>query len=506
MKSRREFFELAAGLALAARTGSAQQDLEEIGIAELQQWMTVNGVRSINLTHDYFARMERFDRDGPKLASVIELNSDATAIGQGLDMERAQKGSRGPLHGIPILIKDNIDTADRMATSAGSRALAGSAGKDAVLVARLRAAGAILLGKTNLSEWANFRSSHSVSGWSGRGGQTRNPYATDRSPSGSSSGTAVAVSACFCAAGVGTETDGSIVSPASINGIVGIKPTVGLIPGAGIVPISHRQDTAGPMARTVADAALLLGVMAGASYGQALDPNGLKGARIGVARDMFGFHDQVDKLMETAIDTIKKLGAEVIDPANIPTRSKLSELESEALLYEFKADLNQYLQARNGSVKSLKDVIAFNEENAKSEMPYFGQDQMIKAEAKGPLSSRAYQELVSRLNRLAKQEGIDAVMAKFKLDAIIAPTDGPAWPIDYVDGDHFTGGASTPAAVAGYPHITVPMGFVFGLPVGISFFGSPRTEVKLIKYGFAFEQATKARKPPRFLSTVNLTV
>ena len=369
---------------------------------------------------------------------------------------------------------------------------------------RLRAAGVVVLGKTNLSEWANFRSTHSTSGWSGRGGQTHNPYALDRNPSGSSSGTGAAVAANLCAAGIGTETDGSVVSPSSVNGIVGIKPTVGLIPGAGIVPVSHRQDTAGPMARTVADAAMLLGALAGATYGQALDPNGLKGARIGIARQIFGFNEHVDRLMESAIDTIKRLGAEIVDPAIIPTYSKLGEPENEALLYEFKSDLNAYLEARGGPMKSLSDVIHFNEKNRDRELPWFGQDQMLRAQEKGPLSSRAYRDLVTRLNRMAKQEGLDAVMIKMSLDALVAPTDGPAWPTDYVLGDHFTGGSSTPAAVAGYPHVTVPAGYVFGLPVGISFFGSPRTEVKLIKYAFAFEQATKARHAPGFAPTVVL--
>ncbi len=490
--------ELAAGLAIAAQSGSAQDSVEEATIAELGRFS------SVELVEKYLARIESLDKRGPRVNSVIELNPDAMAIAAALDRERKERGPRGPMHGIPVLIKDNIDTGDKMMTSAGSLALASRAAKDAPLVTRLREAGAVLLGKTNLSEWANFRSTHSTSGWSGRGGQTRNPYALDRNPSGSSSGTGAAVSSCFCAAGVGTETDGSIVSPSSINGLAGIKPTVGLIPGAGIVPVSRRQDTAGPMARTVTDAALLLGVLAGASYGQALDPNGLKGARIGVARQIFGFNDHVDKVMESAIDTLKQLGAEIIDPAMIPTYSKLSEPENEALLYEFKADLNAYLEGRGAAVRSLKEVIEFNEKNRDREMPYFGQDQMIKAEAKGPVTSRAYRDLASKLNKLAKQDGIDAAMTKLALDAMVAPTDSPAWPTDYVNGDHFTGGASTPAAIAGYPHVTVPAGFVFGLPVGISFFGSPRTEVKLIKYAYAFEQATKVRKAPRFLETVKL--
>lgn len=483
--------------------GAQSSEIEELSITQLQEGLVTSRWTSVQLVEKYQARIDEIDKHGPHINSVIELNPEAAAIAAALDRERKDKGVRGPLHGIPILIKDNIETGDKMMTSAGSLALAGGpARKDAELVTRLRAAGAILLGKTNLSEWANFRSSHSTSGWSGRGGQTRNPYVLDRNPSGSSSGSGAAVAASLCAVAVGTETDGSIVSPSSINGLVGIKPTVGLIPGTGIVPISHRQDTAGPMARSVSDAALLLAALAGATYGQALDANGLRGARIGVARQVFGFNDHVDRVIGSAIDTLKSLGAEVIDPANIPTYGKLSEPENDALLWEFKADLNAYLEARGGPIKSLRDVIDFNERNRDREMPYFGQDQMIKAEAKGPLSSKAYHDLITRLGRMARQDGIDVVMTKLALDALVAPTDGPAWPTDYVDGDHFSGGSSTPAAVAGYPHITVPAGQVFGLPVGLSFFGSPRTEVKLIKYAYAFEQATKARRPPTFQATV----
>lgn len=503
MPSRRDILQLGAAFILQA---AAQNDdnLEEATIAQLQETLTLSRFTSVQLVEKYLARTQQIDKSGARINAIIELNPDAPAIAAALDRERKANGPRGPMHGIPVLIKDNIDTGDKMMTSAGSLALASSAGKDAALINRLREAGAIILGKTNLSEWANLRSSHSTSGWSGRGGQTRNPYALDRNPSGSSSGSAVAVSASLCAVAVGTETDGSIVSPSSINGIVGIKPTVGLIPGTGIVPISHRQDTAGPMARTVADAALLLGALTGATYGQALDPNGLRGARIGVARQVFGFNDAVDRMMESVIDTLKRLGAQIVDPAPIPTYSKLSEPENEALLWEFKNDLNAYLEARGAAVKSLKDVIEFNEKNRDREMPYFGQDLMIKAESKGALSSKAYRDLETRLNRMAKQEGIDAAMSKLSIDAFLAPTDGPAWPTDYIDGDHFTGGCSTPAAVAGYPHITVPAGDVHGLPVGLSFFGSPRTEVKLIKYAYAFEQATHARKAPQYLGTEKL--
>lgn len=504
MPSRREFVQWTAGAAFLAQNLPAQESIEEATIVQLQAALTSGQWTAVDLVHKYLARIQQIDKSGPSVNAVIELNPDAEAIAAALDLERRQKGSRGPLHGIPVLIKDNIDTGDKMMTSAGSLALASSAAKDAGLVTRLRDSGAVLLGKTNLSEWANFRSSHSTSGWSGRGGQTHNPYALDRNPSGSSSGTGAAVSASLCAAGVGTETDGSIVSPSSINGIVGIKPTVGLIPGTGIVPVSRRQDTAGPMARTVADAAILLGALAGASYGQALDANGLKGARIGIARQIFGFNDEVDRVINNAINIMRQQGAEIVDPANIPSYSKISEPENEALLWEFKADLNAYLEARGASVKSLKDVIDFNQRNASREMPWFGQDQMIKAEAKGDTNSRPYRDLVTRLNRLAKQEGIDATMTKLALDALVAPTDAPAWPTDYIDGDHFTGGSSTPAAVAGYPHVTVPAGFIHGLPVGISFFGSPRTEVKLIKYAYAFEQTTTVRRAPQYLPSIKL--
>jgi amidase len=503
MPTRRDILQLGAAFIMQA-AAQTDDNIEEASVAQLQEGLTRSQFTSVQLLEKYHARIQKIDKSGPAIHAIIELNPEAEAIAAALDRERKQKGPRGPMHGIPVLIKDNIDTGDKMMTSAGSFALASSAPKDAPLVTRLRDAGAIIIGKTNLSEWANFRSSHSISGWSGRGGQTKNPYALDRNPSGSSSGSAAAVSASLCAVALGTETDGSVVSPSSINGIVGIKPTVGLIPGAGIVPISHRQDTAGPMARSVADVAILLGVLTGATYGQALDPKGLRGARIGVARQAFGFNETVDRLIESAIDTLKSLGAIVIDPAIIPTYSRLSEPENEAMLWEFKNDLNAYLEARGAAVKSLKDIIAFNDKNAGREMPYFGQDLMIKAEAKGPLSSKSYRDVETRLNRMAKQEGIDATMTKLALDALIAPTDGPAWPTDYVDGDHFTGGCSTPAAVAGYPHITVPAGYIHGLPVGLSFFGSPRTEVKLIKYAYAFEQASHERKAPQYLSSVKV--
>jgi amidase len=440
-----------------------------------------------------------------------------------MDEERRSGKVRGPLHGIPVLIKDNIGTADRMSTTAGSLALAGSVpGQDSFIVRKLREAGAVILGKTNLSEWANFRSGKSTSGWSGRGGQTRNPYALDRNPCGSSSGSGAAVSANFCAVAVGTETDGSIVCPSSANGIVGIKPTLGLVSRTGIIPIAHSQDTAGPMARSVADAAILLGVLAGADpadaatgaarggnhndFARYLDPNGLKGVRIGVARKFFAFSERVDKLMEDALQAMKHQGAELIDPADIPTFGKFDDSETEVLLFEFKADLNAYLTGLGpkAPVRSLKDLIEFNERNRASEMPYFGQDLFLKAQSKGPPTSQAYRKARARNHRLSRIEGIDAVLKKHRLDALVAPTGGPAWPTDLINGDHFTGGSSTPAAVAGYPNINVPAGFIFGLPVGISFFGAAWSEPRLIRIAYAYEQATRLRKPPQFLPTADL--
>jgi amidase len=499
MPSRRDFLYAAAALT-AARASAETPNIEEASLTDLQAGLTAGRFTSADLVQQYTSRIATIDK---KLNSVIELNPDAQSIAAALDHERKEKGPRGPLHGLPILIKDNIDTADKMMTTAGSLALAGtSAPKDAALVTRLREAGAVLLGKTNLSEWANYRSSHSTSGWSGRGGLTRNPYALDRNTSGSSSGTGAAVAASLCAAGIGTETDGSVVSPSSMCGLVGIKPTLGMIPGAGIIPISHRQDTAGPMTRTVTDAALLLGALTGGTYGRALDPKGMKGARLGVARQLFGFNDMVDKMMVGILGVLTDLGAELVDPINMATYPKLSEMENEAMSWEFKADLNAYLAARGGPMRSLKDLIDFNEKNRAKEMMYFDQDLFIKAEARGPLSTKAYRDLEQKLSRAARGDGIDRVMADHKLDALIAPTDSPAWPTDYILGDHSVATSSTPAAVAGYPHITVPAGQIYGLPFGLSFFGSPRTEVKLIRYAYAFEQATNARKPPQYLPTI----
>src|SRR5947209_8208844 len=501
----------------------ALADLEEVTIAELQNEMKSGRNSARSIVEKYLTRIARLDKRGPAVNSIIELNPDALSIAEALDRERKAKGARGPLHGIPVLIKDNIDTADRMSTTAGSLALAGMiAPRDSFVAQKLREAGAVILGKTNLSEWANFRSTHSSSGWSGRGGQTRNPYAIERNPCGSSSGSAVSVAANLCAVSIGTETDGSIVCPSSANSIVGIKPTVGLISRAGIIPISHTQDTAGPMARTVTDAAILLGALTGVDprdaasapsqdksytdYTKFLDANGLRGARIGVARKFFGFNEKVDKLMTDAIDVMKRSGAEIIDPADIETAGKFDDSEFEVLLYEFKADLNAYLSARgpNVPIHTLKEAIEFNEKNRDKEMPYFGQEIFLRSEAKGPLTDKAYLDALEKDQRMSRTEGIDATMNKNRLDALIAPTGGPPWTTDLINGDHFSGSSSTPPAVAGYPNINVPVGYIHGLSVGISFFGRAYSEPTLIKLAYAFEQATKFRKSPQFLTESNL--
>ena len=497
-------------------------ELDEVTISDLEAGMSSGRYTSHSITQKYLERIDEVDKRGPVINSVIEINPDALAIADALDKERKEKGSRGPMHGIPVLIKDNIDTADKMMTTAGSLAMVGPpAPKDAFIVRKLREAGAVILGKTNLSEWANIRSSHSVSGWSGRGGLTRNPYALDRNACGSSSGSGAGTSSNLCAVAVGTETDGSVVCPSNANGLVGIKPTLGLASRSGIIPISHSQDTPGPMARTVRDAAILLSVMAGADpadkytaesagkaapdYTKFLTANGLSGARIGVARKYFGFNEAVDRATEEAIAVIKSQGAVVIDPADIPTFGKFGDTEFTVLLYELKADLNAYLAGRpDAPVHSLQDVIDFNQRNKTKEMPYFGQDTFVQAQAKGPLTEKAYLDALEANHRMSRKEGIDAVMDEHKLDALIAPTAGPGWITDLVGGDHASGDSSSPPAVAGYPHITVPSGFTFGMPFGLSFFGRAWSEPTLLKLAYSFEQATKVRKAPQFLATAKI--
>jgi amidase len=476
---------------------------------------------SVSLCERYLARIGRLDRRGPMLRALLETNPDALAIARGLDAERRGGKVRGPLHGIPVLLKDNIDTADQMTNTAGSLALEGSRPKqDAFVTERLRAAGAVIIGKANLSEWANFRSTHSSSGWSGRGGQCRNPYVLDRSPCGSSSGTAAAIAANLCAVGVGSETDGSVVCPSAATALVGIKPTLGLVSRAGIIPIAHSQDTAGPMCRTVTDAAILLGAMVGpdprdpitqtaqgvVDYARGLDPNALRGARIGVARaKLMGYSAATDRVIELALAVLKAQGALLIDPADIPHVGEYDDSEFTVLLYEFKADLEAYLATLGPTApRSLGALIAFNESQRDREMPYFGQEIFTMAQAKGPLTEPAYTAALAKNQRLSRAEGIDAVMDQHRLDAIVAPTGNPAWPIDLVNGDHFLGGSSTPAAVAGYPHITVPAGFVRGLPVGLSFIGRAWSEALLIRLAFAYEQATQHRRPPAFRPTADL--
>ncbi len=502
-------------------------ELEEATVASLQAEMTAGRLSARRLVEQYLERIAALDRSGPTLRSIIEVNPDALEIAEALDRERAASRPRGPLHGIPILLKDNIATADKMGTTAGSLALAGvSATQDAFVAVRLRAAGAILLGKANMSEWANFRSTHSSSGWSARGGQAVNPYSLDRSPCGSSSGSAIAVAANLVAVSLGTETDGSILCPASVNGVVGIKPTVGLISRAGVIPIAHSQDAVGPFARTVADAAAVLTAIAGADprdpatgqapgqapgaptdYAAGLNADALRGARIGVPREVyFGYSPATDALAEAAIQTMRALGATIVDPANIPNAKEMSASEAEltVLLYEFKADLNAYLNAyfetlpASAPVRSLSDLIAFNEAHAAAEMPYFGQEILLLAQEKGPLTEQAYLDALAENYRLSRTEGIDAVLEREQLDALVMPTGGPAWKIDLITGDHHTGGSSQPAALAGYPAISVPLGYVAGLPVGLTFMGKAYSEARLIQLAYAFERATQVRRAPRY--------
>jgi amidase len=501
-------------LAFVAASSHAAPNIVEADVDSLQSAMSRRQATSESITRESLSRIRRLDRGGPKTNAVLETNPDALAIARRLDRERQAGQVRGPLHGIPVLVKDNIDTADRMMTTAGSLALVGPPPlRDAFIVKRLREAGAVLLGKTNLSEWANIRSSKSSSGWSARGGQTRNAYAPNRNPCGSSSGTGTAVAASYAVIGIGTETDGSIVCPSGMAGLVGMKPTVGLVSRTGIIPISHSQDTAGPMTRSVADAAAVLSVIAGVDpedpatlaaqghvapdYRKFLSSGDLKGVRIGVARKrVTGYSAHADALFEKAIVDLKQLGAEIVDPADFGSLGDYDEDELEVLLYELKADLNKYLATRQGvAVRSLEDVIAFNERNAAREMPHFGQDLFVKAQAKGPLTDTAYVQAAEKSRRLAR-EGIDKVLAEHKLDALIAPTGSPAWLTDHVNGDSFQGASSSPAAVAGYPSITVTMGQARGLPVGLSFFGTAWSEGPLLRMAHAYEQRTKHRRPP----------
>lgn len=513
----------AAGAAVAADDAPAVPDFSfaELGVAELAPRLADGSLKAVTLAQAYLDRIAAIDAAGPTLRAVIELNPDALDIARALDQERAAKGPRGPLHGVPVLIKDNIATADRMATTAGSLALLGAkAPRDAHLVTRLRAAGAVILGKTNLSEWANIRSTRSTSGWSARGGFTRHSYALDRNPSGSSSGSGTAAAASLATLTVGTETDGSITSPASVQNLVGLKPTVGLVSRDGIVPISHSQDTAGPMVRSVHDCAALLAALAGhdardaatrpmaaraaVNYLAALQgERGMKGARIGVARGYFTGSDRVDAVIEEALRTLKSLGAVIVDPIELPAAERYGAAEFEVLLTECKHGMNRYLAefGQGASVKTLADVIAFNQREAAREMPYFAQELLVQAQAKGGLDSPAYRKAVATCRREAAG-GLTRAIAKHRLDAIVAPTGALAWLTDTVNGDHYGASFTAPAAVAGFPHLTVPAGWALGLPVGISFVGAPWTEAALLRLGHAFEQATKQRRAPRFLASV----
>ena len=497
--------------------------MKEYNILELQKLMEVGNITATQLTKNYLLRIQKIDKNGPNINSIIELNPDALKIAEILDEERKIKKVRGPLHGVPVLIKDNISTIDKMMTTAGSLALEGyRSTQDAFIIRKLRKAGAIILGKTNLSEWANFRSTHSTSGWSSRGGQTLNPYVLNRNPCGSSSGSAAAVAANLCIGAIGTETDGSIICPSNSNSIVGIKPSIGLVSRRGIIPISHNQDTAGPMARTVEDVAIMLTVLVSADpedlfsimnsneipadYTKFLDVNGLQDARIGVARNFFGRNGHVDKIMENAISIMKSKGSIIIDPTDITSVDNLSEPEYLVLLYDFRHDLNEFLSefVPDGFPQTLEDLIEFNDQNKEKVMPYFGQEIFMMADEKGSISSEEYKTALKKCHRLAREEGIDKVMKENQLDAIIAPSGGPAWYSDYINGDHSTGGSSSPAAVAGYPNITVPAGYVFGLPVGISFFSKRFQEPTLLKLAYSFEQASRVRQPPKFLTTIKL--
>jgi amidase len=507
----RRYFLIAILSALAA-CGGQPPDVQEATIADLQDRMHRGELDSEQLVSWYLERIEAIDRNGPRLNAVIEINPDALQIARALDEERRQSGPRGPMHGIPVILKANIDTADRMHTTAGSLALENHNPKtDAFLVSRLRDAGAVILGKANLSEWANFRSTRSSSGWSSVGGQTRNPYDTARNPCGSSSGSAVTVAANLTAIAIGTETDGSVVCPSGINGIVGIKPTVGLVSRSGIIPIAHSQDTAGPMARTVRDAAILLSAMMGvdasdpASAAMASAPenlaanlaaDGLTGKRIGVIRSYFGAESnpEIEAILKSSIESLRSQGAEIVDSISIDITG-MDDAEYEVLLYEFKTDLERYLEQSAAPLRTLAQIIAFNDEHEESVMPIFGQEILRVADGKGPLTDSEYLQALATSRQVART-GIDSVMTEHNLDALIAPTNGPAWLTDHVNGDSFHVGSSSYAAVSGYPSITVPAGFVSGLPIGLTFIGQARTEKQLIEIAYAFEQATRVRQPP----------
>ncbi len=507
--------------AAVTRVGLDDWPIEEATVSELQAGMAAGKFSAEELTRAYLDRIETLDRHGPAINAVIESNPDAMKIAAALDAERKATGPRGPLHGIPVLVKDNCDSGDTMLTTAGSLALASTpAPQDSTVIARLRAAGAVLLGKTNLTEWANYRGNHSISGWSGRGGQTKNPYVLDRNPCGSSSGTGAGIAANLATIGIGTETDGSVTCPAAFNGLAGLKPTVGLVSRAGIIPISASQDTAGPMTRTVADLAIMLAAIAGADsrdaatadagrhaladYRPILDPNSFKGARLGVVRSYFGYQGAVDGLAEEALKLMKERGAIIIDPVKPPLDSAFGDAEGTVLSYEFKDGINRYLASRGPgfSLKTLEDLIAFNSANHDRELQWFGQETFEEAQKRGPLTSPEYLKAKAHCLKLARVQGIELLMKTHNLDALVSPTAQPAFMIDPINGDHFSGSSTSLAAVAGCPHLTVPMGFVNGLPVGLSFYGRAWSEGKLIALGYAFEQATKVRKPPMYRPTL----
>jgi amidase len=496
-------------------------ELEEVSITELHSGMASGRWTARDITHLYLQRIAEVDRDGPTLRSVIETNPDCLTIAEELDREREEGRVRGPLHGVPVLLKDNIATHDRMTTTAGSYALEGSIPPEDSGVARtLRAAGAILLGKANLSEWANFRSSRSSSGWSGRGGQCANPYVLDRNPCGSSSGSGAAASASLCAAAIGTETNGSIVCPANANGVVGIKPTVGLVSRSRIVPISHTQDTAGPMARTLRDAALVLNALTGvdpadpataesqphiqADYTEFLDPDGLRGKRVGVATQYAEGHEAVEALFQAALDDMRSAGATVVDIPEVDAWRRMGRPSGVVMRYEFKADLNAYLAGLgpDAPVKTLEEIIAFNEANADRELPFFQQETMRQAQERGPLTEPEYLEALAEARRLSRDEGIDRVMEDHELDAIVAPTGSPAWTTDLINGDRYHMGSSSPAAISGYTNISVPMGFFRELPVNISIWGRAWSEPQLLAIAFAYEERTQHRRRPKFIPTL----